>query len=681
MPSKRSIEKEIESLRNEIRHHNYRYYVLNDPLVSDAEYDRLFRRLLDLEKDHPEFITTDSPTQKVGAAPQKDFKAITRETPMLSLENAMDQDEFAEWRERLIREIGEAGGVDYVCEPKVDGVAVELVFRDGVLTQGATRGDGINGEDITENIKTVRPIPLRLRGKNPPRYLSVRGEVFMDKADFERLNKQQMKTGEKVYANPRNLTAGSLKQLDPKITASRPLKFVVYGIGEVRGAGGSRSARARPGTPFSSQWEFLETVREWGLPISSYSKRCVQYKEVIAYYDDLLKKRDRLPYEIDGVVIKLNDFDSQKEAGSRARSPRWAVAWKFPPHEERTRIIGIDVQVGRTGALTPVARLEPVPVGGVTVSNATLHNEDEINKKGVLVGDWVFVRRAGDVIPEVVAPIPELRSGEERAFNMPKKCPVCGTPVVREEGEAVTRCPNLECDAQVRERIRHFASREAMDIEGLGEKLVAQLVDAGLVKNPADLYDLTVGELAPLERMAEKSAENIINAIEKSKSTTLPRLIFALGIRNVGVTVAEILAECYPTVEAVRDAPEEEIAELYGVGPVIAKEVSRFFSEKRNRTMLGRLVAAGVHYVTASGVESEQLAGEVFVFTGGLTRMSRERAESEVKKRGARTSSSVSNKTTIVVAGVKAGSKLAKAEKLGIRIIGEDEFLTLIGAS
>ncbi len=678
MPKGRPIEREIEKLREEIRLHDYRYHVLDDPLISDAEYDRLFRRLVEIETAHPDLVTSDSPTQKVGAAPQAGFKVVRRDVPMLSLENAMNAEEFVEWTERLMREIGEGGAEDFVCEPKMDGVAVELVYRDGALAQGATRGDGVNGEDITANIRTVRSIPLRLRGRSPS-YVNVRGEVFMDKAVFEKLNRQQMEAGEKAYANPRNLTAGSLKQLDPKVTASRPLRFVVYGLGSVEGAGLEETPRAAAARQFASQWDFLAAAREWGLPTNPLSKRCRARDEVIEYYNELVSARASLPYEIDGVVVKLNDFDMQREAGFRARSPRWAVAWKFPPQEERTRILGIDVQVGRTGALTPVARLEPVAVGGVTVSNATLHNEDEIAKKGVLIGDWVFIRRAGDVIPEVVAPIPELRTGGEKPFRMPKECPACGTPVVREEGEAATRCPNTECKAQVKERIRHYASREAMDIEGLGEKLVGQLVESGLVGDPAGLYRLTADDLVPLERMAEKSAENVISAIARSREAALARFIFALGIRNVGTTVAEVLAEHFPTVDALRAASEEEISGVRGVGPVIAGEVARFFADEGNRDLVDRLLGTGISFESAPPARSAELEGEIFVFTGVLTRLTREEAEAEVKKRGGRTSDSVSSKTTCVVAGEKAGSKLEKARKLGVRVIGEDEFLGLIG--
>lgn len=667
MTTKKSIKNRVERLRREIEHHNYRYHVLDAPTISDAEYDALFRELIELEAQHPELATRDSPTQKIGAAPQSRFDVIVRDRPMLSLENAMDKEEFIAWTERLVREVGEIGRQDFVCEPKIDGVAVELVYRDGALVQGATRGDGVSGEDITENIKTVRPIPLRLLTDDPPAYLNVRGEVFMNKDDFVRLNERQEELGEKIYANPRNLTAGSLKQLDPRITALRPLRFFSYGFG------GSE------GMEFDSQWDFLEAVRAWGIPTNELSRRCRNEDEVGEFYDDILARRDSIAYEIDGVVVKVNDFAVQNEAGVRARSPRWAVAWKFPSQEERTRILGIDVQVGRTGALTPVARLEPVQVGGVTVSNATLHNEDEVRKKGVLIGDWVFVRRAGDVIPEVVAPIVDLRTGDEKPFEMPTVCPVCGTPVVRTEGEAVMRCPNYQCDAQVKERIRHYASREAMDIEGLGGKLIGQLVDSGLVTDVSHLYDLEIDDLVPLERMAQKSAENLITAIERSTKTTLPRLIFGLGIRNVGVTVAEILAERYGDLESLMDADESDIADIHGVGPVIAREIVAFFADGRVRKMVQRLLAAGVEYGEAASSAGSELEGEVFVFTGTLTKMTREQAEDVVKSRGARTAKTVSSKTTCVVTGEKAGSKLARAEKLGIRILGEDEFMKLIG--
>ena len=670
MPTRKPTRADVEKLRRDIEHHNYRYYVLDDPEVSDAEYDRLLRRLEAIEAESPELRTPDSPTQRIGAPPAEGFAVVTRRVPMLSLENAMTDGEFREWRERLVRVVGAAGETDYVCEPKMDGVAVELVYEEGTLVQASTRGDGVNGEDVTGNVRTIRAIPLRLvqaaRGPKAPQAVSVRGEVYMTIEDFERINQKQMGAGEKLYANPRNTAAGSLKQLDPRVTATRPLRFYAYGLGSAEGK-------------LTSQWDVLEAMRSWGLPVNPLSKRVDGMDEVIAFHARLEAKRAKLKYEIDGVVVKVNDFSVQAEAGTRARSPRWAIAWKFPPQEARTRVLGIEVQVGRTGALTPVARLEPVRVGGVTVSNATLHNQDEIEKKDVRVGDFVFVRRAGDVIPEVVAPILDLRTGSPRKFKMPESCPVCGTRVVRSEGEAVTRCPNLACPAQVRGRLIHFASRGAMDIEGLGEKLVDQLVDAGLVKTPADFYRLSVEDLLPLERMAQKSAQNVIDAIERSKHTTLPRLIYALGIRNAGETVAEFLAEHVGSIRALLDASEDELAEIHGVGEVIAREIRAWASVPQNRRLVEQLLHAGVTVAHAARPRSSEFAGQTFVFTGTLTRFTREEAESEVKARGGKATSSVSKGTTYVVAGDKAGSKLEKAQKLGVTVIDEDGFLRLIG--
>jgi DNA ligase (NAD+) len=671
MPTRKPTRADVEKLRRDIEHHNYRYYVLDDPEVADAEYDRLLRRLEEIEAAWPELRSPDSPTQRIGAPPAEGFTVVTRRVAMLSLENAMAGDEFREWRERLVRVVGAAGETDYVCEPKMDGVAVELVYEGGALAQASTRGDGVNGEDVTGNVRTIRAIPLRLaqaaRGPKAPPAVSVRGEVYMTIADFERINQKQMDAGEKLYANPRNTAAGSLKQLDPRITATRPLRFYAYGIGSAAG------------TKLTSQWGVLEALRSWGLPVNPLSTRVDGLDEVIAYHARIEEKRAKLKYEIDGVVVKVNDFAVQAEAGTRARSPRWAIAWKFPPQEARTRVLEIEVQVGRTGALTPVARLEPVRVGGVTVSNATLHNQDEIEKKDVRVGDFVFVRRAGDVIPEVVAPILDLRKGSPRKFKMPESCPVCGTKVVRSEGEAVTRCPNLTCPAQVRGRLIHFASRGAMDIEGLGEKLVDQLVDAGLVTTPADFYRLTVQDLLPLERMAQKSAQNVIDAIERSKHTTLPRLIYALGIRNAGETVAEFLAEHVDSIQALLDASEDELAEIHGVGEVIAREIRAWASVPSNRKLVEQLLRAGVSVAHAPRPRSSEFAGQTFVFTGSLTKFTREEAEAEVKARGGKATSSVSKGTTYVVAGDKAGSKLEKAQKLGVAVIDEDGFLKLIG--
>jgi len=665
---KKPSKSEVESLKRELEEHNYRYYVLAQPTVSDAEYDLLLRRLTEIEEAFPELRTPDSPTQKVGAEPQTGFAVVTRARPMLSLENAVDEAEARAWRERLARAVGEAGETDYVCEPKMDGVAVELVYENGVLTRGLTRGDGVRGEDVTANVKTIRPIPLRLRGGDFPPVLSVRGEVYMDTADFEELNRRQQESGERLYVNPRNTTAGSLKQLDPKITASRPLKFFAYGIGNVEE------------TSLQSQWDVLQYLRSRRVPVNEESRRCGTIDDVVAFHRDIGARREKLPYEIDGVVIKANQLRVQAEAGERARSPRWALAWKFPPREARTRILAIEVQVGRTGALTPVARLEPVRVGGVTVSNATLHNQDEIERKDIRVGDWVWVRRAGDVIPEVVAPVKELRKGPLRRFRMPEKCPVCGTPVTRAEGEAATRCPNATCPAQVKERIIHFASRGAMDIEGLGGKLVEQMVESGLIASPADIYRLREEDLVALERMAAKSAENLVQAIERSKRTTLPRFLYALGIRNVGETVAEVLAAHFGSVEELLEADEEALSGIAGVGPVIAHEIRAYTSRRDNRRLVGRLLEAGINYPAAPERKSAEFEGMTFVFTGTLTRLSRDEAEAEVKKRGGKAASAVSKKTTYVVAGEKAGSKLEKAVKLGVDVIDEEAFLRMISA-
>ncbi|HEU4364065.1 MAG TPA: NAD-dependent DNA ligase LigA [Candidatus Krumholzibacteria bacterium] len=670
VPARKPARKDVEALRRDIEHHNYRYHVLDDPEIADAEYDALLRRLEAIEETWPEFRTADSPTQRIGAPPAEGFQVVSRAVSMLSLENAMGEAEFRAWRERLVRVVGDVGASDYVCEPKMDGVAVELVYGDGLLVQASTRGDGVNGEDITGNVKTIRAIPLRLRvqarGPRPPASLSIRGEVYLALADFERINQKQAESGEKLYANPRNTAAGSLKQLDPRITATRPLKFFAYGVGSIQGTG------------LESQWEILQALKQWGLPVNPLSERVDSVDDVIAFHARVQERRAKLPYEIDGVVIKVNSIAVQREAGTRSRSPRWAIAWKFPPQEARTRVLGIEVQVGRTGALTPVARLEPVRVGGVTVSNATLHNQDEIDKKDVRVGDWVWVRRAGDVIPEVVAPIKELRAGSPRKFRIPEKCPVCGTAAVRPEGEAVTRCPNATCPAQVRGKLIHFASRGAMDIEGLGEKLIDQLVAAGLVETPADFYQLTVEKLVPLERMAEKSARNVVEAIERSRHTTLPRFIYALGIRNVGETVAEVLAEHAGTIHALMDASEEDLAEIHGVGEVIAQEVHAWMTVKQNSDLVRRLLEAGIQFAKVERA-GDEFAGQTFVFTGSLTKFTREEAEAEVKKRGGKASGSVSKNTSFVIAGDKAGSKLEKAQKLSVPVISEDEFLKMIG--
>ena len=673
MPTRKPTRAEVDALRRDIDRHNYRYYVLDDPEITDAEYDVLLRRLIEIEEKWPEYKSADSPTQRIGAEPGGTFKVITRSTPMLSLDNAMSEDEVREWRDRLVRVVGPAGATGYMCEPKMDGVAVELVYEKGVFVQASTRGDGVNGEDVTLNARTIKAIPLRLRdeggkskGAKPPALLSVRGEIYMRIADFEKINEKQAESGDKLYANPRNTAAGSLKQIDPRVTATRPLRFFAYGAASVAGTG------------IDSQSKLLDAFKAWGLPVNPLSCRCETLEDIVAFHHKLATERNQLPYEIDGVVVKADAFDVQVEAGVRSRSPRWAVAWKFPPQEARTQVRTIAVYVGRTGALTPVAHVEPVRVGGVTVSNVTLDNEDEVLRKDVRVGDWVFVRRAGDVIPELVAPILELRKGNPPQFKMPAKCPVCGTKVERIEGEAVTRCPNSECPAQIRGRLIHFASRYAMDIEGLGEKLVDQLVTAGLVTTPADLYDLTVEDLANLDRMAEKSAQNVINAIERSKKTTMARFIYALAIPGVGETVAELLASHFESIDDFLDATEETLSEIRGIGPVLADEVHTWTALPNNRNGVKRLLKAGITFKQAPRASNE-FAGKTFVFTGTLTQFSREDAEAEVKKRGGKAVGSVSKQTSYVVAGEKAGSKLEKAQKLGVPVIDENEFLKMIG--
>jgi len=671
----------VDALRREIELHNHRYYVLDDPIIADGEYDEKMRRLEQIEATWPDLRTPASPTQKVGAAPAKGFAAVTRTRPMLSLENAMSREEIEDWRERLVRAVGDDGAGDFVCEPKMDGVAIELVYENGVLMQASTRGDGSTGEDVTENARTIRPVPLRLRAtagpweKNgkvpepsmrPPARFAVRGEVFLGVDDFAELNRARLEHGEKLYVNPRNTAAGSLKQLDPAITASRPLRFYAYAVDDPAATGAN------------SQWELLEALRAWGFPTNPESARCATLDDVFAFHACISERRDTLPYEIDGVVVKVNRFAVQVNAGERSRSPRWAIAWKFPPQEASTRVLGIEIQVGRTGALTPVARLEPVYVGGVTVANATLHNADEVERKDVRVGDRVWVRRAGDVIPEVIGPILDARDGEPPRFVMPAKCPVCGTPVVREPGEAVTRCPNATCPAQVTGRLLHFASRGAMDIEGLGEKVAAQLVAIGRVRTPADLYGLTRNELIKLERMGEKSAGNLAEAIAGSRATTLARFVYALGIRNVGETVAAVLAERFSSIDALLEAPEADLAAIGGVGPVIAREIHAWAKHPSHRRLVRALLEAGVRPETAQSELSDEFAGETFVFTGMLTRLSRDEAAAEVRKRGGRSASSVSGKTTLVVAGQGAGSKLKKARDLGVRIIDEKAFLAMI---
>jgi len=654
-------------LREQIQLHNYRYYVLDDPQVPDAEYDRLLRELQALEQAHPELITDDSPTRRVGAEPLSAFGSVRHEVPMLSLDNAFDDDELGEF-DRRVRERLDMDDLDYVAEPKLDGVAVSLLYEGGVLKRGATRGDGYSGEDITLNVRTIQSIPLRLLGDGYPGRLEVRGEVYISHQGFRRLNEQTRKLEQKPFVNPRNAAAGSLRQLDPKITAGRPLEMYCYGTGLVeKGALADRHSK------------ILQRLRDWGLRVYPGIERVSGLQGCVNYYHALEQRRSNLPFDIDGVVFKVDRLDLQQRLGFVARAPRWAIARKFPAQEELTRVLAIDVQVGRTGAITPVARLEPVFVGGVTVTNATLHNEDEVRRKDVHVGDTVVIRRAGDVIPEVVSVILDRRPDDAKAFIMPTRCPVCESDIERIEGEAVARCTGgLYCEAQRKEAIKHFASRRAMDIEGLGDKLVEQLVDQKLIDDIAGLYGLSAEELAGLERMGEKSAQNLIEALQGSKHTTLDRFLYALGIREVGDATARTLAREFGQLELLMNATEEELETVRDIGPVVASHIVHFFQQVHNRDVIDRLVAAGIHWSDVERVKHEPLKGNTYVLTGTLSGMTRDEAKEKLQALGAKVSGSVSKKTTAVIAGEKAGSKLAKAESLDVQVLSEQDLVHLL---
>ncbi len=661
------VKMRVKDLRSQINYHDYRYYILDDPEISDAEYDRLRRALQEIEKKYPSLLTPDSPTQRVGKPPPlKTFDPVPHTVPMLSLGNAFDRKEVEEWVERVKKGLGTREDIELVVEPKLDGCAVELVYEEGLFVRGSTRGDGMTGEDVTWNLKMLRDIPQRLKGISIPDYLEVRGEVYIKVEKFKELNSGQAKRGEKLFANPRNAAAGSLRQLDPKVTASRPLNIFFYDIGEVRKA------------EFKSQIEMLTALKALGLPTIERVRLCRNLKEIFQYYDELAEAREELPLEVDGIVIKVNRFDLRKRLGARTREPRWAVAYKFPPREETTRILEIDVQVGRTGVLTPVAKLEPVRIGGVTVSSATLHNEDQMNEKDIRVGDYVIVRRAGDVIPEVVKPLPSRRTGKEKKFRMPEECPSCKGSVVRVEGEVARRCLNISCPAQVERGIKHFASRGAMDIKGLGSKLIEQLLKRKILKDVGDLYSLKKEQLIGLERMADKSARNIIEAIKASKNRPLSRIIYALGIRHVGEHVAEVLAEEFGTIEALAEARLERLEEIDEVGPIAAKTVYGFFHDERNLNLLKKLRSGGVIFPVRKKVPRGKLHELTFCFTGILSSMSRDEARGRIKKLGGKVSSSVSKKTDYLVVGSNPGSKLRKAERLGLKTINEEEFLKLI---
>ncbi len=663
------VKQRVEALRKEIEHHNYLYYVLDQPEISDAEYDRLLRELQELEARYPELITPDSPTQRVGAEPLKAFGEVRHEVPMLSLNNAFSDEEAIEFDRRAREALGVAV-IDYAVEPKLDGLAISLLYRDGRLVQGATRGDGYRGEDVTANVRTIKAIPLHLRGEGWPPVLEVRGEVIMTKAGFEKLNAEQRRKGEKIFANPRNAAAGSLRQLDPRVTASRPLTFFAYGLGKVEG-----------GKLPDRHSRILQRLREWGVPVNREGKVVEGIDGCLAYHRAMQEKRESLPYEIDGVVYKVDRLDWQERLGFVARAPRWALAHKFPAHEEITKVIDIEVQVGRTGALTPVAKLEPVRIGGVTVTSASLFNQDEIDRLDVRIGDDVVVRRAGDVIPQIVSVVKSRRRGRLRKFHLPDKCPVCGSPTYRPPGEAVTYCTGgLYCPAQRKRALEHFASRRAMDIEGLGTKLIDQLVDKGLVKDPADLYQLTQEQLVALERMGPKSADNLLAQLEKSKATTLPRFLYALGIHDVGEVTAQTLAEHFGSLEALMAASEEDLMAVPDVGPAVAASIRQFFAQKHNREVIRRLREAGVHWpdITPKKPEELPLAGKTFVLTGALASMTRDEAKESLRRLGAKVSGSVSRKTDYVVVGEDPGSKADKARELGVTMLDEEAFLTLL---
>ena len=663
-----NIQTQIDNLRKTLRQYEYEYHVLDNPTVPDSEYDRLFHQLKALELEHPEFLTSDSPTQRVGAKPLSGFSQIRHEIPMLSLDNAFSDEEFNAFVKRIEdRLIILPKPLTFCCEPKLDGLAVSILYVNGVLTQAATRGDGTTGEDITANIRTIRNIPLQLLTDNPPTRLEVRGEVFMPHAGFERLNEYALEHGEKTFANPRNAAAGSLRQLDPNITSKRPLVLNAYGIGIAEGV-------ELPNTHYAR----LQWLKSIGIPVNPEIRLCNGTNEVLDFYRDIQNKRSSLGYDIDGTVLKINDIALQNELGFISKAPRWAIAYKFPAQEELTVLNDVEFQVGRTGAITPVAKLEPVFVAGVTVSNATLHNGDEIERLNIAIGDTVVIRRAGDVIPQIIGVLHERRPDNAKPIIFPTNCPVCDSQIIRIEGEAVARCTGgLFCAAQRKEALKHFVSRKAMDIDGVGGKLIEQLVDRELIHTPADLFKLDLTTLTRLERMGAKSAENALNSLEKAKSTTLARFIFALGIREVGEATALNLANHFKTLDALKAADLEQLQQVPDVGEVVANRIFVFWREAHNVAVVEDLIAQGVHWETVEVKEASEnfFKDKTVVLTGTLTQMGRNEAKSLLQQLGAKVSGSVSSKTDFVIAGDAAGSKLAKAQELNIRVLTEDEFL------
>jgi DNA ligase (NAD+) len=664
------IVKKVEYLRNALHWHNYRYYILDDPEISDAEYDRMMQELIRIESAYPELASPDSPSARIGAPPLSKFETVSHSIPMLSLDNGFNDTDIIDFENRIKRMLNMDKDIIYTAEPKMDGVAVELVYENGRLVMGSTRGDGITGEVITTNVKTIGAVPLLIQThKLPaaPSRLEIRGEVFFGIEAFKKLNQERIEQGLPPFANPRNAAAGSLRQLDSKITAQRPLEIFFYGVGFITDL------------VFESHWELLQTLKRWGFRINPLIRPQITIHEVLEYYKALNEMRHQLPYDIDGVVIKVDSLILQQRLGATSRSPRWAIAYKFEAIQKTTKLVNIDVQVGRTGVLTPVAQLEPVNVGGVRVSRATLHNEDEIEKKDIRIRDMVLVQRAGDVIPEIVKPIVSKRDGTEIKFKMPQTCPVCGSQVVRIEGEAAVRCINASCSAQVKELIKHFASKGAFDIDGLGDKLIDQLVDKGILSSYADIFELDEETLSGLERMGAKSAHNIKGAIEQSQSVSFARFLFALGIRHVGEHVAGLLADRYNSLDDLMNSSSEDLEAVEGIGPVVAKSIASFFNQDRNRMTISQLLASGIHIESQTKKKTAKLEGKVLVLTGALESLTRSQAKEMIKACGGKVSESVSRNTDYVVTGHSPGSKIAKAKDLGIEIIDEAALKTLLG--
>ena len=667
-----STERRVQQLREEIDRHNYRYHVLDDPVVSDAHYDDLMKQLSELEAEHPELVTPYSPTQRVGAAPLEGFDEVEHPSPMLSLANAFDMDQLRAWHRRA-QDLLEGAGFNMVCELKIDGLAVALTYEDGRLVRGATRGDGLHGEDVTSNLRTIKSIPLLVRGNGIPSRFEVRGEVYFPKSGLLKLNEERVAQGEAPYANPRNTAAGSLRQLDPRITATRPLDIFVYALGYAEG-----------GVVPDSHWATLEYLKELGFKTNPANAICSTLEDVEAYYRDWLEKKESLDYGVDGAVVKIDPLSYQRHLGNVGREPRWAIAYKFPATQEITRLLDIGINVGRTGSLNPYAILEPVNVGGATVKMATLHNEDDIRRKDIRINDWVVVERAGEVIPQVVSPVVSRRSGEEREFEMPPLCPVCGTPTARPEGEAMTYCFNTACPAQFARLFMHFVSRGAMDIEGMGERLALAVIEAELVKDVGDLYSITREQLLSLERMGEKSADKLLRNIELSKNRPLANILYALGIRHVGYETADALVRHFGSMDGIAQASEEKLTSVPGVGPKVAQSIAAHFAQESNRVVIDKLRQAGVQMetdATAQDGSNLTLTGLQMVVTGRLDSLSRSQAEDRIKELGGSVGSSVSKKTRYLVVGEEPGSKLEQAQKLGTQILDEAQFLKLLEGS